>query len=71
MSLKNKILSYIQTGKSINKHVLKSIEESPNYDVFRRLLIENRLVTEEELLLIFSKEFKNTVFRFKEIQGAL
>jgi type IV pilus assembly protein PilB len=58
MSLKNKILSYIQTGKSINKHVLKSIEESPNYDVFRRLLIENRLVTEEELLLIFSKEFK-------------
>jgi len=58
MSLKNKILSYIQANKSINKHVLKSIEESPNYDVFKRLLIDNHLVTEEELLLIFSKEFK-------------
>jgi len=58
MSLKNKILSYIQKNKSINKHVLKSIEESANYDVFKRLLIDNHLVTEEELLLIFSKEFK-------------
>jgi len=58
MSLKNKILSYIQKNKNINKHVLKSIEESANYDVFKRLLIDNHLVTEEELLLIFSKEFK-------------
>ncbi|MCK9615269.1 MAG: GspE/PulE family protein [Candidatus Omnitrophica bacterium] len=58
MSLKNKILSYIQANKSINKHVLKSIEGASNYDIFKHLLIDNHLVTEEELLLIFSKEFK-------------
>ncbi|MDD4955636.1 MAG: GspE/PulE family protein, partial [Candidatus Omnitrophica bacterium] len=38
--------------------LFRSIEESSNYDVFRHLLIDNHLVTEEELLLIFSKEFK-------------
>jgi len=58
MSLKNKILTYIQKNKSINRHMLKAIDESSSYDVFRHLLIDNHLVTEEELLLIFSKEFK-------------
>ena len=58
MSIKAKILGYIQKSKTVNEHTLKSLEEADSYDAFKRLLIENGLISEEELLLIFSKEFK-------------
>jgi type IV pilus assembly protein PilB len=58
MTIKEKILNYIQKNKPIGKDILKSIEEAKDFENFKRLLIENRVTTEEELLLVFSKEFR-------------
>ncbi|MDP2923386.1 MAG: GspE/PulE family protein [Candidatus Omnitrophota bacterium] len=58
MNVKEKILDYITKNKAINKHTLKTIDGAKDYDNFKRLLIESNLITEEELLLIFSKEFR-------------
>lgn len=58
INLKDKILSYIRANKTISKNILKAIEESSSYDIFKRMLVDNNLISEEELLLIFSKEFK-------------
>ena len=59
MTIKEKILDYIQKYKEVDKKVITEInKKSVGYNDLRRLLIEHKLITEEELLLIFSKEFK-------------
>lgn len=59
MTIKEKILDYIQKNKKIDKKILSDINNKSNsYNNFKRLLIESRLIDEEELLLIFSKELK-------------
>jgi type IV pilus assembly protein PilB len=58
MGLKEKILDYIKKTKEIDKKTLKAINNISNYESFRRFLIDNSIITEEELLLIFSEEFK-------------
>jgi type IV pilus assembly protein PilB len=58
MTVKEKILDYIRKNKELDSQTLKAIEAAPDYDSFKRFLLENNLTSEEDLLLIFSKEFK-------------
>jgi len=58
VNVKEKILDYIKTTKPIEKGLLKSIEGAADYTHFKHMLIEHNLISEEELLLVFSKEFK-------------
>lgn len=58
MTVKEKILAYITKNKEVNKHILKNIESASDYKTFKHMLLENSLINEEELLLVFSKEFK-------------
>ncbi|MCM8819297.1 MAG: GspE/PulE family protein [Candidatus Omnitrophica bacterium] len=58
MTIKEKILSYIQKDKEINKDILKELIETKDYVKFKQLLFENHICTEEDLLLIFSKELR-------------
>ncbi|MCM8787267.1 MAG: GspE/PulE family protein [Candidatus Omnitrophica bacterium] len=58
MTIKEKILSYIQKDKEIKKEILKELTETNDFAKFKQLLFENRLCSEEDLLLIFSKEFR-------------
>lgn len=59
MAIKNIILSYIEKNKKCDKSRLSDInKKSSGYDDFKRRLIENEFISEEELLLIFSKELK-------------
>ncbi|UCD15308.1 MAG: type II/IV secretion system protein [Candidatus Omnitrophota bacterium] len=59
MTVKEKILNYIKKNKDIPQGKAREIlEKSKDYGSFKRLLIENNFTTENELLLIFSKEFK-------------
>ncbi|MBU2102446.1 MAG: GspE/PulE family protein [Candidatus Omnitrophota bacterium] len=58
MTVKEKIISYIEKNKKIDKGILTMLQGARDYDAFRSLLLEHGLTTEEELLFIFSKEFK-------------
>ncbi|MFH1318164.1 MAG: GspE/PulE family protein, partial [Candidatus Omnitrophota bacterium] len=59
MNIKEKILNYIKKNKDISKEEISEVlEKSKNYDSFKRMLIEKHFTTEDELMLIFSKEFK-------------
>ncbi|MFH1364018.1 MAG: GspE/PulE family protein [Candidatus Omnitrophota bacterium] len=59
MTIKDKILAHIQDSKKCDKKVILDISKRANtYEELRRILTENELVSEEELLLIFSKELK-------------
>jgi hypothetical protein len=44
------------------------LNEATDYDNFKIMLIENNLVSEEELLLIFSKEFRIPFLDLKNIK---
>jgi len=59
MNIKEKILSYIQKNKNCDQKVIADISQRAHtYDDLRRFLTEEELISEEELLLIFSKELK-------------
>ena len=59
MTIKEKILEQIKKNKKVNQKLLAEIgKKARNYSELKSLLIENNLLDEEELLLIFSKEFK-------------
>ncbi|MFA5270999.1 MAG: GspE/PulE family protein [Candidatus Omnitrophota bacterium] len=58
MNIKDKIISYIKENKNVNEHTLKSIEAADSYEKFKQLITEGQILSEDELLLIFSKEFK-------------
>lgn len=59
MTIKDKILNYVQKSKKYDKKLLSDISKRAHtYDDLRRLLVESELISEEELLLIFSKELK-------------
>lgn len=59
MTVKDKIIKYIRENKKVDEETLSYIEKkTSNYANFKRSLIENKLIEEEELLLIFSREFK-------------
>ena len=59
MTVKQKILEYIRKTKSPDKKKLAQIEEkSHSYGEFRKTILEANLISEEDLLLIFSKELK-------------
>ena len=59
MTIKEKILGQIKKNKKVNQKLLAEIgKKARNYSELKSLLIENNLLDEEELLLIFSKEFK-------------
>ena len=59
MTIKEKILEYVQKNKDVNKKLLGEIgKKAKDYAELKNLLIENRFLDEEELLLIFSKEFR-------------
>ena len=58
MRVKDKILEYIQKNKKADKKLLSDISKSvSSYQDLKQALIDNKFITEEELLLIFSKEF--------------
>jgi len=59
MIIKNKILEHILKSRKVDKKQLSDVaRKSKTYEELKRLLIENQLATEEELLLIFSQELK-------------
>jgi type IV pilus assembly protein PilB len=59
MTVKEKILEYIKEKKDVNQKRLLSVARSAaSYDEFKRLLIENNFIDEEELLLVFSRELR-------------
>ncbi len=59
MTIKDKILAQIQDSKKCDKKLIADISQRANtYEELRQILTENELATEEELLLIFSKELK-------------
>lgn len=59
MTVKEKIIKYIRENKTVDQEVLSYIgKKTSSYANFKQSLIENKLITEEELLLIFSKEFR-------------
>ncbi|MCF7908117.1 MAG: GspE/PulE family protein [Candidatus Omnitrophica bacterium] len=59
MTIKEKIIKYIQEDKKCDKKVLIDIaKRARTYADLRSLLIESGLISEEELLLMFSKELK-------------
>ncbi len=59
MTIKEKILSYIKENKKPDSKLLAEIaKRSKGYDEFKQALVESRILSEEELLLIFSKELK-------------
>ncbi len=59
MTAKEKILEYIRKNKNLNKQQLADIgKKATSYKNFKKMLIENSLADEEELLSLFSKELK-------------
>ncbi len=59
MTVKERILNYIQKNKNLDKGKLLEIEKKArSYNDLKRLLIKNKFTDEEELLLIFAKELK-------------
>jgi type IV pilus assembly protein PilB len=59
MTVKEKILQYVKSKKGINQKRLSQIAQTASgYHDFKRLLIENNFIDEEELLLVFSRELK-------------
>ncbi len=59
MSIKEKIINYIQQNKEIDKKVLLEITKSANdYNALKSALVSNKFIDEEELLLFFSRELK-------------
>jgi len=59
MTIKDKVLNYVQKSKKCDKKILLDISKRAHtYDDLRCLLTESELISEEELLLIFSKELK-------------
>lgn len=59
MMVKERILDYLKKTKNADEKQISEIaKKSKDYGSFKQLLIESKLVTEEELLLLFSKEFK-------------
>jgi len=58
MNLKEKILDYLKKNKNIDKNKLEEAKKINNYLNFKNFLIESNFATEEEILLIFSKELK-------------
>lgn len=59
MTVKKKILEYIQKSKGLDKKKLAEIEKKgSSYAELSKLLLEEALISEEDLLLIFSRELK-------------
>lgn len=59
MTIKDKILAYIRESKKSDQKVLDGIaKQARNYNELKNILIDSELISEEELLLIFSKELK-------------
>lgn len=59
MTIKERIIEYIKKNKNIPDDKIQEIlKQSKDYNTLKHLLIENKLTTENELLLIFSKEFR-------------
>ncbi|MCK4912265.1 MAG: Flp pilus assembly complex ATPase component TadA, partial [Candidatus Omnitrophica bacterium] len=59
MTIKDKILEYIQKKKKLSQKVLVEIrEKTANYNDFKQMLLEKNLIGEEEFLLFLSKELK-------------
>jgi type IV pilus assembly protein PilB len=58
MTVKEKIIDYIRKNKELSSQALKAIESTPDYGSFKHFLLENNFISEEDLLLIFSKEFR-------------
>jgi type IV pilus assembly protein PilB len=59
MAIKEKILEYVRKRDGVDQKALSEIEKSTvGYDDLRHMLIEKKLISEEELLLIFSREFR-------------
>ena len=59
MTIKEKILERIRKDKNLDKKLLTDInKKTVSYKDFKQMILERNLIGEEELLLIFSKEFK-------------
>ncbi len=59
MTVKEKITEYILSKKKADKkRLLEAVQKASGFNDFKQLLIENSFISEEELLLIFSKELK-------------
>ncbi len=59
MTVKEKIINYVQKNKKVDDKLLAEISrKSLNYTSFKQALVDNKLISEEELLLIFSRELK-------------
>jgi len=59
MSVKEKIIRYIQSKKTVDEKVLLDISKNANdYNILKRTLVDNKFINEEELLMIFSRELK-------------
>ncbi|MEM7817066.1 MAG: GspE/PulE family protein [Candidatus Aenigmatarchaeota archaeon] len=56
MLIKERILKYIK--KELGKKILEDINNAKDFESFKKILIENKLISEEEFLLVLSKEFK-------------
>lgn len=71
MTIKEKILDYIKKNKNVNQKLLAEIgKKAKDYTELKSLLIENNFVDEEELLLIYSKEFKFPFLDLKKYKVA-
>jgi len=58
MNIKDKILEYIQKHSEVDEKIISDIaKRASSYDDLRRLVLENKIIKEEELLLLFSQEF--------------
>ncbi|MFH1519454.1 MAG: GspE/PulE family protein [Candidatus Omnitrophota bacterium] len=59
MTVKEKILAYIQQNNNLDKKLLAEInKKSASYKDFKQMLLEKNLIDEEGLLSLFSKELK-------------
>ncbi len=59
MSIRDKILTYIIKNKEVDQDNLSRLSEgAKGYKDFKSILIEKKLITEEELILLFSEELK-------------
>ena len=59
MSIREKILTYIINNKEVDQKYISLLSKgAKDYKDFKGILIEKKLITEEELLLLFSQELK-------------
>ncbi|MFA7115221.1 MAG: GspE/PulE family protein [Candidatus Omnitrophota bacterium] len=58
MTLKERIISEIGVNKDFSKEFIKELCKTANYKEFKDKLISEKDIKEEEILLLFSKEFR-------------